>query len=69
MADEEYVEYACPGCGFVNRWNRDEVLQRGKKNIFKSAAKPREDFYTLPCKNPATKPCPERYVVAIEREN
>lgn len=67
MTDQLSIEYRCSACGFLNRWSRDEILQRGRKKIFKDAATRREDFYSLLCKNPAMQRCTERYVIAVER--
>jgi hypothetical protein len=67
MTDQLSIEYRCPACGFLNNWTRNEILQRGKKTIFKDATR-KEDLYSLQCKNRTATPCIERYIIAIERE-
>lgn len=64
---DQHIEYNCPRCGYRNIWTRDEVLHRGKKEIFKKYLL-KEDYYSLPCKNPTMPNCPERYIIGIERE-
>jgi hypothetical protein len=68
MADQEVLDYRCDVCGFLNKWTRAEILQRGKKKIFKGTAIHQEDLYSLSCKNPAVPACTQRQVVAVERE-
>jgi predicted nucleic-acid-binding Zn-ribbon protein len=56
------TRYDCPKCGYTNLWTRDEVLQRGKEEIYRGDD---ETIYSLRCKNPLG--CDQRVRVAVKR--
>ena len=66
MTNAETITYTCEVCGYQNTWTRSEILQRGKKEVYRDMTINR---YSLPCKNPTARPsCPGRHVVGVPRE-
>jgi hypothetical protein len=66
MPDPQSVTYRCDICDYQNTWTRDEVLQRGLKEVYLGDE---YDRYSLPCKNPSIRPrCSGRFVVEVKRK-
>jgi hypothetical protein len=63
MSNQDTITYTCPQCGYGNAWTRAEILQRGRKEVYRG-----DDWerYTLPCKNKRTA-CSGRHTVEIKR--
>jgi hypothetical protein len=53
MANEETITYTCEVCGYRNIWTRDQIVQRGKREVYRDGT---PEQYTLPCKNPNRHP-------------
>lgn len=66
MSQSDTITYTCPVCGYQNTWTRDQIVQRGTKQVFRGPDD--KDRYSLACKNPAVPACSGRYVVTVERE-
>ena len=66
MGNNDTVTYACQECGYVNIWTKAQILQRGKKEIYRGGEL---DEYTLACKNPNARPeCPGRHKIGVPRK-
>ena len=66
MSDSESVTYICHICGYTNTWTRNEILQKGKKELYRGE----EVRYSLQCKNPSLRPsCEGRNVVALQSKD
>ena len=66
MANENTITYICEICGYTNIWTRDQILQRGKKEIYRGNDL---DEYILTCKNPNARPeCTGRHKVGVPRK-
>ena len=69
MTQADTITYTCSECGYVNVWTRDEILRRGKKEVYRASESDvvQEDYYALPCKNPKIA-CRGLRTIAVERE-
>jgi hypothetical protein len=66
MANDQTITYTCDICGYVNVWTRDQIMQRGKKEIYRGGEL---EEYTLACKNPNLRPeCSGRHKVGVPRK-
>lgn len=57
------VTYSCDLCGHQNTWSRDEILQRGKKVVFRGDG---WEEYSLACQRNIRPPCPGHHVVEVK---
>lgn len=58
----EEIVYTCGSCGHTNRWTRDQIVQRGREEVYRGT---HETRYSLPCQSRTG--CSVRTVVALEK--
>jgi hypothetical protein len=72
MTASTSITYVCQECGYQNIWTRDEIPQKGQRELFRdenvAPGKLAEDVYSLPCKNPLSPRCTGRYKIALPRK-
>ena len=56
------IQFTCLNCKYPNTFTRDEIVQRGKEELYLGNDEVR---YSVRCKNP--KGCPQHTVVKIKR--
>jgi hypothetical protein len=67
MAEQETLQYTCDVCGYENLWTRDQIVQRGREEVYRAQNR-NEVVYSLRCKNPKRPPCEGRRLVGVAVE-